>query len=73
MKVKIESDRHGHGRVYLDGKLANNVRSLRLDLGIEKINTVTLEYIADTVEFEGNAEVVAIIDGRKYKMIKDDQ
>lgn len=51
-KVKIQSDTHGRGRVWIDGEEIKNVRSVNAFVGVDLLNTVQVEFYADQVEVE---------------------
>ncbi|QYR20812.1 hypothetical protein KZ483_24135 [Paenibacillus sp. sptzw28] len=70
MKVRIESERHSQAKVYLDGQEGKNIRSIRLDVSVDEVNRLYLEHIPEAIQFEGEAQVIAVIDGRRYLLIE---
>ena len=52
MKVKIVSENHGRGKVYIDGEEQMNVRNVSVYLGVDSLTTVDVEYLVDEVEIE---------------------
>lgn len=71
MKVKIESGINGREtKIYLDGKEVTHAYDAKLHLNASSLNTFEISYYPSTVEFEGLAKVIAIIDGKKYQLIE---
>ncbi|WP_135553224.1 hypothetical protein [Paenibacillus cymbidii] len=52
MKVKIESPRHGQGKVFIDGEEVKEVVSVNVFVGVNNLTTVSLELVADEVEID---------------------
>lgn len=52
MHVKIESEGHGRGKVFIDGKELENVTYVSAALSVGEINTVAIGLIPDTVELD---------------------
>ena len=72
MKVKIESNQHGTGKVFIDGQEQKHVKSVWLSLGAGEVTIINIEYLSKAVEFEGEAQVIAHINGKKYLLIEEE-
>jgi len=71
MNVQIKSHGHGFATVLLNGEKVTGITSLKLQAG--EPNVLIMERLVDQVEFEGEANVIARIDGRSYRLIEEDQ
>jgi hypothetical protein len=52
MHVKIESDGHAKGRIWVDGQEMKNVVSISAYLGVDELTRVTIEVLADKLEID---------------------
>lgn len=58
-KVKIVMTGHGRGTVIVDGTEVHWVRAIETRCAHGEVNTVTLTLLADEVEFDSEARIVA--------------
>lgn len=72
MKVKLNLTSHGRGEMFFNDEPVIGVRSIHIDVGVKEINRVVVEYIPEVVEFEGEADVIAVVNGRRYSLIEDE-
>lgn len=60
--IKIEIGRAGHtARIYIDGQVMENVRSVTLKAAIDDLTTVLLEFIPEAVEVEGEISAAGLL------------
>lgn len=71
MKVKFVSTSHGKGELFFNDEQVSGAKSIHINVCVNEINRVVVEYIPDVVEFEGESVVMAVINGQKYKLIED--
>lgn len=57
MKARIVLDGHGHGEVYLDDVRQERVIDLKLESSAGGLNKLTLTFVPDEIEFDGEAKV----------------
>ena len=73
MNVKIESrNQHPQGvKILIDGQEVKQCYSAKLSMDINSIVTLELGYYPSNINFEGDACVYTIIDGKKYRLLEE--
>lgn len=69
-KVKVEVNASGKGKVFIDGKQQREVVGIRINAQAMEMTKISIDYHGREVEFEGEADVIAVINGRKYKLVE---
>lgn len=72
MKVKFSSTSHGKGKLFFNDEEVSGATAIQINVRVDEINKAVVEYVRDVVEFEGEAEVIAVIEGRRYQLIEDE-
>lgn len=71
MKVRIESGRIGtNTKVLFNEEIVKKITSLNLKIGLRSANQLEVTYLPESIEFEGEAEIIAVINNKKYKLIE---
>lgn len=69
-KVKVEVDASGRGKVFIDGKQQHQAAGVNIKVKAHQMTKISIDYHGREVEFEGEADVIAVINGRKYKLVE---
>jgi len=56
--------------LFIDEILQSNATACEINVEAGNMPTIEVTYISDAIEFEGDAQVVAIINGKRYKLIE---
>lgn len=68
-KVRIVLTKHGRGEVYLDDAKLPGVRALYVSAEVDATNRVTLEFVPDQIEIEGEFDV-STVESPAHRVLK---
>ena len=73
MDVRIEN-KTGLGKgteIFFDNKQIKNATSLLLAIAVNDPVELAIDFIPNYVSYEGEANIIAVIEGRRYKLIEE--